>query len=200
MDTTLHDKFCELINENSEYIGDIVEFGTGSGYSGDIIASSVPNKKFITFDGFVGLPKTNKVVPMNTPWAEGQLKFDYESTKNILSKYENVTIWRKMSWELNDPSEFNITELAAANFDFDLYEGTLDGLRFIQKAKWNKILVRFDDWGAYNFQKAEEVDQHEKAAFYDWIKETGYEYTEFTELTKFSQGLQSIFEVRRSSL
>jgi len=197
MDTTLHLQFCEMINNSQEYVGDIVEFGTGSGYSGEIIASNNPNKRLITFDGFMGLPKTKKVVPFKTIWNEGELKFDYESTKNKLSPYSNVTIWRKMSWDLINPDDFDITDVAAANFDFDLYEGTIDGLRFIQKANWKKILVRFDDWGAYEFQRAHEVDEHEKAAFYDWIKETNYEYTEFTELTKLSSGLQSIFEVRR---
>lgn len=197
MDSTLLAQFCEMINSSQEYIGDIIEFGTGSGHSGSIIAGRNPNKKFITFDGFIGLPKTEKVVPLNTPWGEGQLKFDYEETKNKLSPYSNVTICKKMSWELVDPKDFDITDIAAANFDFDLYEGTLDGLRFIQKANWKKILVRFDDWGAYEFQKAYEVDEHEKAAFYEWIKETNYEYTEFTELTRVSSGLQAIFEVRR---
>ena len=197
MNTTLHREFCEMINNNNEYVGDIVEFGTGSGYSGEIIGSSVPNKKLITFDGFVGLPKTEKVVPINTPWSEGELKFDYETTKNKLSPYPNVQIWKKMSWELDDPKHFDITKVAAANFDFDLYEGTLDGLRFIQKAEWKKILVRFDDWGAYSHQIAEQVDAHEKAAFYDWINETNYKYTEYTDLTRFSTGLQAIFEVTR---
>lgn len=197
MNTTLHREFCEMINNNNEYVGDIIEFGTGSGYSGEIIASSVPNKKLITFDGFVGLPKTKKVVPINTPWSEGQLKFDYETTKNKLSPYPNVQIWKKMSWELDEPKNFDISNIAAVNFDFDLYEGTLDGLRFIQKSEWKKILVRFDDWGSYSNQIAEQVDEHEKAAFYDWINETNYKYTEFEELTKISSGLQAIFEVIR---
>lgn len=197
MDSTLHLQFCELINNDKTYTGDIVEFGTGSGYSGKIIAKNVPDKNLITFDGFVGLPKTNKVVPMNTPWGEGQLKFDYESTKSVLSEFKNVTIHKKMSWELDSPSDFGIENLSAANFDFDLYEGTLDGLRFIQKAKWTKILLRFDDWGSYSHQIASQVDEHEKAAFYDWINETGYNYKEFVNLTAVSSGLQAIFEVSR---
>jgi hypothetical protein len=102
-----------------------------------------------------------------------------------------------MLWELKTPEEYGISELAAANFDFDLYEGTLDGLHFIDKANWKTILLRFDDWGAYDFQIAEEVDKHEKAAFYDWIKETGYTYTEYTDLTKMASGLHTIILVKR---
>ena len=102
-----------------------------------------------------------------------------------------------MSWDLTNPEDYGIDEICAVNLDFDLYEGTIDSLRFIQKAKWKKIVIRFDDWGAYDNQVKEEVDAHEKAAFYDWIKETSYSFEELTELTKLSKGLQSIFFVTR---
>ncbi len=73
----------------------------------------------------------------------------------------------------------------------------MDALRFVDKCKWKKILFRFDDWGAYKFQIEEEVDRHEKAAFYDWINETGYSFEEYKNYTNQSQGLQTIILVKR---
>jgi hypothetical protein len=157
----------------------------------------IKNKKIFTFDGFIGLPKTSKGVPSNTGWEEGNYRYEYETIKNELSHFSNVNVIQRMSWEINEPSEFGIVKVSGINIDFDLYEGTLDALRFTQKCEWSKIFVRFDDWGAYPHQIASEVDAHEKAAFYDWIKETGYSYKEYTELTNLSSGLQSLFEVYR---
>lgn len=190
-------EFCNLIQNDKELIGDILEFGTGSANSTDIIANNTSDKKIFTFDGFVGLPKTEKGIPQGTGWEEGNLKFSYDNAVSILSKYEKVKIVKCMSWELNHPSDYNINEISSVNFDFDLYEGTLDALRFVDKCKWKKILFRFDDWGAYKFQIAEEVDRHEKAAFYDWINETGYSFEEYKNYTNQSQGLQTIILVKR---
>lgn len=193
----LINEFCELIQKDLDFVGDILEFGTGSANSTKMIAIRTTEKKIITFDGFVGLPKTEKGIPIETGWDEGNLKFDYDNAISILSEFEKVKVYKRMSWELNEPSEFGIDKVSAVNFDFDLYEGTLDALRFVQKCKWNKIIFRFDDWGAYHFQIAEEVDRHEKAAFYDWINETKYDFEELKNYTNQSQGLQTIILVKR---
>jgi hypothetical protein len=195
--TSLINEFCDLIQKDIELVGDILEFGTGSGDSTRTISTRTIGKKIITFDGFVGLPKTEKGIPKETGWDEGNLKFDYNNTILKLSKYEKVKIYKCMSWELTEPSDYGIDEVSSVNFDFDLYEGTLDALRFVQKCKWEKILFRFDDWGAYHFQVAEEVDKHEKAAFYDWINETNYSFRELKNYTNLSSGLQTIIEVKR---
>lgn len=193
----LINEFCHLIQNDTELDGDILEFGTGSARSTKIIAELTSDKKIITFDGFLGLPKTEKGIPKGTGWDEGNLKFDYENAVTMLAEHKKVKVHRCMSWELTNPSDYEINKVSSVNFDFDLYEGTLDALRFVQKCEWNKIIFRFDDWGAYSFQLAEEVDKHEKAAFYDWINETNYKYTEYTDLTRSSSGLQAIFEVTR---
>lgn len=193
----LLNEFTEKLNSDTNVVGDVLEFGTGTGNSTMTLGGSLTNKKIFTFDGFVGLPKTNKGVPTNTGWEEGSYQYDYDVIKNKLSTLPNVTVIKRMSWDLNEPSEFEITKVSGINIDFDLYEGTLDALRFTQKCEWSKIFVRFDDWGSYPHQIASEVDAHEKAAFYDWINETGYTFKEYTELTTLSSGLQSLFEVHR---
>jgi hypothetical protein len=188
-----------MINTMQDLEGDVIEFGTGSARHSAIICANTQysGKRFFTFDGFQGLPETEKGVPSKTGWEPGNLKFSHEEAVSILSQFHHAKVIKLMSWELTEPQDYEIEKVSSVNFDFDLYEGTLDGLRFVQKATWNSILFRFDDWGAYDFQVAEEVDKHEKAAFYDWINETNYQYEEYKELTNQSGGLQTIILVKR---
>jgi len=58
-------------------------------------------------------------------------------------------------------------------------------------------VLRFDDWGCYSHQVAAEVDEHEKAAFYDWIRETKYEFVIDDRLLQLSEGRQCIVYVNR---
>jgi len=61
-----------------------------------------------------------------------------------------------------------------------------------------KIAIRFDDWGYYpRFQIASEIDEHEKAAFYDWIRETGYEYVRDYIYEQLQEGKQSVIYISR---
>ena len=196
MSILIHE-FCQQLNTITE-LGDIVEFGTGGGTSTNTIASLVDKKRNIyTFDGFQGLPKTNKGVPKGTGWEEGNLFFNENLVRNFLQNHKNVFIEKCMTWELKEPRDYGINKIIGANMDLDLYEGTLDGLRFLDKCEWESILIRFDDWGNYPHQIASEVDAHEKAAFFDWIGENEYQYMINMELTNRSQGLQTIIKVSR---
>jgi hypothetical protein len=190
-------EFCELINQNNEP-GDILEFGTGGGGSSDLIANKVDkSRKIFTFDGFQGLPETTKVIPQGTGWVKGAYFYDEEETRNSLKQHPNIIIEKTMTWELKTPSEYGIDKIVGVNLDLDLYEGTLDALRFMDKCSWNKLYLRFDDWGCYSFQVATEVDDHEKAAFFDWIKETNYQFEIDENLLNQAEGRQSIITVTR---
>lgn len=188
----LINEFCDIINRDNEF-GDVLEFGTGNGDSASIIAPSVGEKrKLYTFDGFQGLPETKKGIPIGTGWEKGAYCYDVNKVKDRLKYYNNVIVEKTMTWDLKTPNEYGIDKIVAANMDLDLYEGTLDALRFINKCNWNVLTLRFDDWGAYSYQIASEVDAHEKAAFFDWINETGYQY----EII-LTTGLQSVITVKK---
>ena len=190
-------EFCELINE-SEEPGDVLEFGTGGGGSGDTIAKIIKKeRKLFTFDGFRGLPETKKVIPNGTGWVIGAYSFDETETRKSLEHHSNVVITKAMTWELKDPNEYGIDKIIGSNMDLYLYEGTLDALRFMDKCTWNTLHLRFDDWGCYVFQIASEVDQHEKAAFFDWIKETNHQYEIHEERLKWAEGRQSLITIKR---
>lgn len=169
----LLDEICYLILNNSEIlVGDVLEFGTGTAHSTVVMAASMPNKRIITFDGFQGLPKTCK--PVLPGWHEGSFKYDEAITMRRIVAFPNVEMNKTIITEKSNPADYKVTAIAGVNMDFDLYEGTLAALRFCGKCSWKSIVVRFDDWGAYDFQNPALVDAHEKAALSDYITETGY--------------------------
>lgn len=204
MDLSKHsniiDKFCFELMRNKNFVGQIVEFGTATGDSTEKMnAIFEGQKKITTFDGFVGFPKTNKVVPKNSGWFEGNCYFNEDIAKNRFKYNSNIHVVKCLTSELKDPSYYGISQVAGVNMDLDLYEGTLDGLNFIDKCDWNCLLVRFDDWGALvqNNQIPEEFAEHEQAAFYDFINKTKYKYKFYEEYTSLSFGLQKIIEIQR---
>jgi len=130
--------FCDFIN-NNKCPGSIVEFGTGGGGSTQNIAEGITKDRLIyTFDGFIGLPKTQKVIPTGTRWQEGSYCYDESKTRTLLSAYNNVIITKVMTFDLKNPIDYGINSIIAVNIDVDLYEGTLDGLRFVGKCDWKK--------------------------------------------------------------
>lgn len=194
----LSEHFVREINNNKEFVGDVLEFGTGSGNSTLRMIRTLREGKIYTFDGFVGLPKTNKIVPKGSNWVEGAFKFDEQTTRNKLKPY-NVIVEKCMTWELKEPKEYGINKISGVSIDLDLYEGTLDALNFMDKCEWDNVLLRFDDWGYYRNteQVKEEVEEHEFAAFYDFINEKGYEYKIYDELVKLSDNRHIIIKVSR---
>jgi hypothetical protein len=170
-------EFCHEINTDNNLTGDIIEFGTGSGNSAEVMNSLFNgNKKIFTFDGFAGLPKTHKVVPQNSGWHEGGLFHSEEQARLKLKNYKNIVITKTMMSDLQDPSYYGIKKVAGANMDLDLYEGTRDALNFLDKMDWKNVLLRFDDWGANPYQSQKEYDEHEKTAFYEFVQQKNYSY------------------------
>jgi hypothetical protein len=195
----LIEEFVEFINtDTSLNDGCILEFGTGGGHSTARIATGV-TKTIHTYDGFSGLPKTEKGVPEGTGWFEGALFFDEHKTREYLSSYPHVNVHKCLTFDLKKPHEYGITKISAVNIDVDLYEGTIDALRFADKCEWESLMIRFDDWGHYEgIQIKEQVDAHEKAAFYEWLQETGYDAETSDEINARSEHHQAIFKVTRN--
>lgn len=195
----LIEEFVQFINsDKSLNDGCILEFGTGGGHSTKRIASST-TRTIHTYDGFSGLPKTEKGIPEGTGWFEGALFFEEQKTRDYLSDNTNVYVHKCLTFDLKEPAEYGIQKICAVNIDVDLYEGTIDALRFADKCEWDMLLIRFDDWGYYEgIQIKEQVDAHEKAAFYDWLTETGYDAETSDEINLRSNEHQAIFKVTRN--
>jgi hypothetical protein len=177
----------------------MLEFGTGHGHSTSQLANGFAKGKIFTFDGFRGLPKTNKVIPKGTGWWEGNLMSNEQVTRENLKHFSNVIITNCMTWELKTPSEYGIGAISSVNIDVDLYEGTLDALRFADKCEWKELVLRFDDWGYYrnSDQIKEEVSEHEEAAFYDFIRETNYNYSFYDSINRLVDNRQIVVKITR---
>ncbi len=165
-------KACKAIGK-----GTIVEFGTCTGYSADFIAQnwSKSNGEIFTIDGWLGLPKSDKIIPEN--WNEGAFKGDKEKVAEKLSKYNNITMIDSWINLLKEPVEYNIGKVVAANVDVDIYESTVDSLSWLDKCEWlnDEVIVRFDDWAHPSHN--ETVKYHNKLAYSEFIERTKYSST-----------------------
>ena len=134
-------EFVAYTNENDESNQKaILEFGTGSGRSTARMAEGT-KRPIITFDGFAGLPKTEKGVPVGTGWEEGALFFDENQTRELLKPFDHVKVYKCMTWDLKEPADYGIEEISGVNIDVDLYEGTIDAFRWAAKCKWNTLIA-----------------------------------------------------------
>ena len=195
----LIEEFVKYIEQDDDVNGGaILEFGTGSGRSTARIASAT-QRAIHTFDGFAGLPKTEKGVPTGTGWEEGALFFDEQVTRELLKPFKHVSVYKCMTCDLKEPIEYGIREISGVNIDVDLYEGSIDALRFADKCVWDVLIVRFDDWGYYEgIQVKEEVEAHEQAAFWDFLKETGYSIATSEEINARSGNRQAVYKIMRN--
>lgn len=193
------------MNLNNEFLdnckkqgnGTILEFGTFSGYSARWLAErwSPSNGKIITIDGWKGLPKSEKILPSNGVWKEGAFTGNKEKVAKDLSIFENVKMVDSWINKLEEPSKYGVGVVVGANIDVDIYESTIDSLTWLDKCEWlnNEVIVRFDDWdhpGTEAFRN--EVAQHNKLAWSDFINKSGYQSTKL-----FEDNYAAVFKLKR---
>jgi len=193
------------MNLNKEFLdnckkhgnGTILEFGTFSGYSAKWIAErwKTSNGKLITIDGWKGLPKSEKTLPSNGVWKEGAFTGNKAKVEKDLSIFENVEMIDSWINQLDVPKKYNVGAVIGANIDVDIYESTMDSLLWLDKCDWlnNEVIIRFDDWdhpGTPQFRN--EVAQHNKLAWADFLSKTGYKSTKLNE-----DAFASVFKLKR---
>jgi len=182
----IHDIKRTIENRNYNLIGDVIEFGTFTGYSTKVLSSSFPDKTIFTIDHFQGLEKTNKNVPSDSDWIERAFALDnplYVNNSNVpksidevrqrFSGHDNIKMIISDVHELTQPSDYGISKIAICNLDVDIYEPAVSSLEFLSKCEWSEVFIRFDDWHGGE----SEYDQHERLAFTEWIEKYKYEYT-----------------------
>jgi hypothetical protein len=184
-------KYCKGRGE-----GDIVEFGTLTGSTSEIMAKNCDNKIF-TIDGWKGLPKSEKELPHNGVWNEGAFTGNKNEVENILGNYKNVTMIDSWINQLDTPKSYGIGKIIGANIDVDIYESTIDSLTWLDKCEWvdDEVIVRFDDWDHPcngDSEMRRQVSLHNKAAYNDFLKSTGY-----TSESLFVSDYIAIFKLKR---
>lgn len=144
--------------------GEIVEFGTASGFTARVIARAMnaaernrPLKRLHLFDSFIGLPEATSEVDRNSYevragiWTPGTCRL--LSKKELLESCSRIIPAERIviheGWfkdtvaQLPDGQRF-----AFIHFDGDLYQSTLDAIGgLLEKgAISNGAIICFDDW------------------------------------------------------
>ncbi len=152
---------CKAINPDAA----IVEFGAGSGGTASGISENYEGQLF-TVDWFSGLPKTERRAP--SLWSQGAFKFDSRATTEKLNAYPQTTLINCDIFKLKDPEEYGIPPIVGVHIDVDIYESAIASLRYVDRLEWDRIAIRFDDWGDGVYLK------HEPAALEEWLEESDH--------------------------
>ena len=107
-------------------VGDLAEVGVYAGRSAKLIREVDPNKTLHLFDTFKGLPKPTSVD--SSAWHEHMLTIDLDSVKTYLANYPNINFYPGIFPETAKPIESK--SFAFVHFDVDLYQSTLECLKF----------------------------------------------------------------------
>jgi len=177
--------------------GDLVEFGTMSGYTARAIGEAMlavesqyglPKKKLYLFDSFVGLPEPTAVPDVSSPhvkhgqWAAGGCKvlnrselFAMMAATLLAERFEIVEGWYSKSV----PAMPSTMTFGFIHVDCDLYQSTIDALDplFRRGQVTSGAVLCFDDWTCNRASNAfgEQRAFIELSERYD-IRSTGWGY------------------------
>jgi len=140
-DSEAHQIYMAVKN-TGKIVGDIAEVGCYSGGSSKLICEAKGNKSFYVFDTFEGLPKLTKN-DTSKDFEEGSFFADFDRVKWYLSNYSNVHIYKGLFPSTSKPIEDK--RFSFVHLDVDLYESTLDCLKFFYP-RMNKggVLISHD--------------------------------------------------------
>lgn len=108
--------------------GEIAEVGVYKGGSAKILAELKGNKELHLFDTFKGLPETQKEDLVKEGWLSDT---SLEDVKKYLSDYNNLFFYEGLFPDTANPIKEK--KFSLVHFDTDIYQGTLDGLKFFWK-------------------------------------------------------------------
>lgn len=114
------------INNTKKIKGDIAEVGVYKGGTAKVIARAKGSKKLHLFDTFEGLPKRTK--HDSEELYTGLFNVEFEEVKNYLQDEKEVYFYKGLFPKTAKPIEKVI--FSFVHLDVDLYESTLDCLKF----------------------------------------------------------------------
>lgn len=165
--------YCEdlliSIRENN-VSGALVEFGV---YKGDWINRLVElnsrlglKRKIWGFDSFEGLSDPDPRFD-NAYWKPGMFSASLEDVEKYVRVSERPEIKLVKGWfneSLHGSDAQGLEEVAFARIDCDIYEPSLECLRFLSSRLSHGAVLVFDDW-------SHRLDTGETRAFLDWVSE-----------------------------
>ena len=161
------ESLIELI-EKEAVVGAIVEFGVYQGFMLNKLiskAESVGSKRnCFGFDSFEGLSEPSKENDYEG-WQKGQYAAGYDLVAANLKLNQRPNLKLIKGWvedTLKTPEALAINPIAYARIDVDIYDPTVDCLRFLSNRMADGSILAFDDW-AYSSEKGE------SRAFFEWV-------------------------------
>ncbi len=154
------------------------------------LKSNVPGQKlskhkFYAFDSFEGLPALDKEDQSDgyDVFEEGQYAYSRKDFKAALKRggvdlKDVMTIPGFYEDSLTDELKVRkkLPKIAIAHIDCDLYSSAKTVLNFLTDLVQDGSLILFDDYFCYKGRPDEGV----RRAFYEWLNQTGYKATAYT--------------------
>lgn len=159
-------KFLMLYNEalnlyravvNTKNVdGHIAEVGAFNGASAKLMAIArdeikLSTKEIHIYDSFEGLPDT--IEEDAKQFKKGQFQSDYNVVTDYLAEYKNLFIYKGFFPQKNSES-IEDKQFSLVNLDVDLYESTLDSLKFFYPRMSKGGVIISHDYAANGVRKA----------------------------------------------
>lgn len=146
-------KFClkELARSLRNTEGVIAECGSYVGVSSWFIAHELPDVDFYLFDSFKGLSHPHAFDRVDNgiqEWKAGDLKTSEEILRRNLAQFHHIHILK--GWIPERFSEVSDLTFRLVHIDVDLYQPTLDSLRFFYPRLNQGGMIVMDDYGFEN--------------------------------------------------
>lgn len=155
-------EYLDWLFNNKIEVGDCCEFGVASGMTMAnlfLVSEYYKNLKlmrFIGFDSFAGLPKTDNRLDEISGWEEGSFSYNITEVVKTLKKaglpsnrYLLIPGFYNESLSENMAEKKNIKKIAYAHIDCDYYSSTKAVLKFIKPYLIEGAIVDFDDYYCY---------------------------------------------------
>jgi hypothetical protein len=136
----------ELLSLIEHLPGDTVECGVYCGATSELICEKFKETPKIhhAFDSFEGL--SQPLAPDGNAWRKGDLKVAEDIVRKNLASFEDKVIIYK-GWIPERFSEVSNKKFCFVHIDVDLYQPTLDSLRFFYPRLVSGGIIMCDDYG-----------------------------------------------------
>ena len=135
----------ELLSLTDFLEGDFVECGVYQGATAYLLcAHGTKSQKLIhLFDSFEGISEPNEFD--GDYWTQGALSADLDSVKNNISEFDNYNAY--VGWIPDKFHEVVNRRFCFVHIDVDLYEPTLESVKFFYPRLVRGGILLFDDYG-----------------------------------------------------
>lgn len=165
--------------EQTETLGEVLEFGVWSGVTINIMAEKFPNDKLHGFDSFEGLPENWFMTENELEKGLAERNKGFFAVDNLPKVHSNVRLWK--GW-FNSTipkyiEEINPTHIKFLHIDCDLYSSTKTIFNLLNDQIVKGTVIVFDEFYPFTGKKLYELwAEHEYKALKEWVEEYNREF------------------------